>query len=282
MADKTKISYLDATWSPVTGCQGTGCKANCWARDMVKRFPALHGYICYDEYLCSYSPVPFSKVQFHPDRIPKPLHWKKSRKIGVCLLGDLFDDRVLFDWIHMVWDMMKQCPQHKFFVLTKQVENLSKHVGMVYSLQRMGACMGFWSHVYLGASITDQEDVGRMIPELLKVPGKHWVSVEPLLGPVSLRWLSAWPENAPTTAMNPYRGGATNHLDGLRRLDWVVIGAESGTKRRPCKIEWIDRLVHQCHAAGIPVFVKQLNINGKVSKNPEEWPEHLRVREFPK
>jgi len=46
--------------------------------------------------------------------------------------------------------------------------------------------------------------------------------------------------------------------------------------------EWVRDLVQQCKGAGVACFVKQLNINGKVSKNPEEWPDDLRVREYPR
>ena len=61
----------------------------------------------------------------------------------------------------------------------------------------------------------------------------------------------------------------------------MIIGCESGPKRRPCKIEWVRDLVRQCDAAGVKVFVKQLDIDGKVNKNPEEWPEDLRRQEYP-
>lgn len=68
----------------------------------------------------------------------------------------------------------------------------------------------------------------------------------------------------------------------LRKLDWVIIGCESGTKRRPCKLEWVRDLIEQCDSAGVLVFVKQLDLKGKVSKNPAEWPEWARRREMPK
>ena len=64
-------------------------------------------------------------------------------------------------------------------------------------------------------------------------------------------------------------------------LDWVIIGCESGPNRRPMKLEWALDLMRQCRAATVPVFVKQLNINGRVSKDPNEWPKELRVREYP-
>jgi hypothetical protein len=61
-------------------------------------------------------------------------------------------------------------------------------------------------------------------------------------------------------------------LDEL--LDWIIVGCESGPKRRPCKYEWIDSIVGQCEAANVPCFVKQINNQqGKLVKMPEEYPQ---------
>ena len=64
-------------------------------------------------------------------------------------------------------------------------------------------------------------------------------------------------------------------------IDQLIIGCESGPKQRPCEIEWIRDAVRQCKEAGVACFVKQVPINGKCSKKPEEWPEDLRVQEYP-
>ena len=64
-------------------------------------------------------------------------------------------------------------------------------------------------------------------------------------------------------------------------LDWVIIGCESGPSRRPMDLEWAVDLVDQCQKNKVPVFVKQLSIDGQVSHDPAEWPEELRVREYP-
>ena len=111
------------------------------------------------------------------------------------------------------------------------------------------------------------------MPLLLRTPAAlRFASVEPMLGPVDLRpWLS----------------------DG-RRLDWVIVGGESGPGARPCKLSWIREIVDQCARAGVPVFVKQLGrrawhddkpLDLKDSKggDPAEWPldDVDQLRQFP-
>jgi len=72
----------------------------------------------------------------------------------------------------------------------------------------------------------------------------------------------------------------------LPPIDLVICGGESGPGARPMNEEWTRDLVRQCRAAGVPVFVKQIHratpSGGlRVSKDMNEWPEDLRVREFP-
>lgn len=64
-------------------------------------------------------------------------------------------------------------------------------------------------------------------------------------------------------------------------LNWVIIGCESGPRRRPCNLEWVKSVVDQCDAAQVPVFVKQLDLGGKVSHDMSEWPEWARRQEWP-
>ena len=127
--------------------------------------------------------------------------------------------------------------------------------------------------VWLGVSVEDQRRADERMPLLLRTPAAlRFASVEPMLGPVDLRpWLS----------------------DG-RRLDWVIVGGESGPGARPCKLSWIREIVDQCARAGVPVFVKQLGrrawhddkpLDLKDSKggDPAEWPldDVDQLRQFP-
>ena len=118
---------------------------------------------------------------------------------------------------------------------------------------------------YFGFTAENQEWYDRRFTEFRKVPTrfKGWLSAEPLLGPIDLGLDHVYPPDAA-----PFQ--------------WIVVGCESGPKRRPCKIEWVESIVEQCRAAGVPVFVKQICLpNGKFTNKIEEFPKHLQIRQVP-
>jgi hypothetical protein len=102
-------------------------------------------------------------------------------------------------------------------------------------------------NVWLGTSCGHQAAADEMIPHLLKCPAKvRFLSCEPLHGFIDL-----------ATAIGC---GDRHEFDSaeFRRLHWVIVGGESGTKARPCDVAWIRSIVGQCKAVGVPCFVKQL------------------------
>jgi protein gp37 len=187
-------------------------------------------------------------------------------------------------------------------------------------------------NVWLGVSAEDQKRADERIPLLLQAPAAvRFISAEPLLGPVDLtRFIggsdTAVDDLAPEDA-HCVRCGCWWDEDSTEhecpagfgpRPDWVIVGGESGADARPCAEEWIARVVDQCRAAGVPVFVKQLGayvvseartatpdhlsdptspkllrapngecwawragLRDRKGGDPSEWPEDLRVREFP-
>ncbi len=114
MADNTRIEWTDATWNPVTGCTkvSPGCD-HCYAERVTERF---HG------------PGSFATVVMHPDRLGMPLRWRKPRRIFVNSMSDLFHDDVPDGFIAQVWNVMAQCPQHTFQILTKRHARLRSWV----------------------------------------------------------------------------------------------------------------------------------------------------------
>ena len=284
MSDKTGIQWTDATWNPISGCSkvSPGCK-NCYAeRDWARlsRNPKLKNYFG----------RPFTEVRCHPERLEQPLRWKKPRKIFVNSMSDLFHEDVPFEFIHSVFTMMDRSRLHTFQVLTKRPERMNAYISSMKYEHLCGGRLGValpLRNVWLGVSIENQETADERIPILLDTPAAvRFLSLEPLLEPVNLEW--EW-FNKTIADYDPV-------------IDWVIVGGESGPNARPCNIEWIRSIIAQCRAAGVPVFVKQLgavpcqfNEGGprkqipRVFRNrldrhggdPAEWPEDLRIREFP-
>lgn len=65
-------------------------------------------------------------------------------------------------------------------------------------------------------------------------------------------------------------------------LHWVICGGESGPKARPMQLDWVRSLRDQCQAAGVALWVKQIEVDGRVTHDPADWPEDLRVQQFPR
>lgn len=122
---------------------------------------------------------------------------------------------------------------------------------------------------WLGITAENQKAADERIPILLQIPAAvRFVILEPLLSPVDLKLVDDY---------DPIGGLRTN----ADMLDWVIAGCESGPKRRPAKLKWLRDIRDQCQEAGVPLFIKQIEVSGKVSHNMNEWPEDLRIRQFP-
>lgn len=95
-------------WNPVTGCTpaGSGC-AHCYAASMARSF---------------WKGRKFSEVRCHPERLDLPRYWKKPRMVFVNSMSDLFHEAVPESFILQVMNVVQQCPQHTFVVLTKRPE----------------------------------------------------------------------------------------------------------------------------------------------------------------
>ena len=160
-------------------------------------------------------------------------------------------------------------------------------------------------NVWVGMSVEDQPRAEERIDLLAQVPAAvRYLSIEPLLGPVRLRrWLVQTAcDNCSLGVMDAdnahLRGACTCSCHPRPPFDWVIIGGESGPGARPCDLAWIRSIVVECKAAGVPVFVKQLGARpvatygedwggmktlpkDRKGGDPEEWPEGLRIREWP-
>ena len=83
----TKIEWTEKTWNPVTGCTkvSEACQ-NCYAAVMANRLSGMPG--SREKYKARF------KLTLHPEVLGEPYHWKKSRMVFVCSMGDLFHEDV--------------------------------------------------------------------------------------------------------------------------------------------------------------------------------------------
>ena len=179
-----------------------------------------------------------------------PKRLKMPPKSGVVFVGnmtDIFGDWndacTLFDWFHSL------STDAENLVLTKRAHRLPPHSSM--------------KHIHVGITAENQARYDERIARFVCFwqAGIPWLSAEPLLGPIDMGLCYFAPDELP--------------------FGWVVVGAESGPNRRPCKLAWVRLIVGQCRDYGIPVFVKQLNIGGALVKDIEKFPEDLQIRQVP-
>jgi protein gp37 len=222
-------------------------------------------------------------------------------------LADVFDNEVPWEWRMDLFDLIRTTPNLDWLLLTKRIGNMPGMVEQAVrdaNVYQRGAELFAWlrawcgrappANVWLGATVVNQEEADRDIPKLLATPAAvRFLSMEPLLGPVALDCL----RGAPDWPRDVLRGTSTSKdgqpVPGTGAVDWVIVGGESGPKARPMVLGWAKEIVRQCQAAGVPVMVKQLGakptnregvphpITDRKGGNMADWPEVLRVREFP-
>ena len=189
---------------------------------------------------------------------------KTPPRKGVVFVGNMTD--MWGEWAtgtpfylgEAVGAAMREGAKLTFLWLTKRAGRMA---AMLDALPLPHISRDMLSPQYFGFTAENQEWFAKRGMEVLKNFPKWanlWVSMEPLLGPIE----------APITGLSPLP-------------KWVVVGCESGPHRRPCKVEWVERIVEQCRSAGVPVFVKQLDLGGKCVTDIERFPEHLRIRQVP-
>jgi protein gp37 len=239
----TKISWTQETWNPVTGCTpiSPGCQ-NCYARRMARR---LRGRFGYDRR------NPF-KITSHEQDYERPFKWRKPRMIFVCSMGDLFHKDVPVGCQLGVYETITDdlAEHHTFQILTKRPQIMADF--------HQDEVVGPLPNLWLGVSCENQEWGDKRIPILLQIPAAvRFVSIEPCLGPIDLRTITR------TAGWIDVLNGTSQYVSsGEPRIDWIIIGCESGPGRRECKLEWIVDIVSQCHTAGVPVFVKAVTGKG--------------------
>lgn len=235
MAKETKIEWATATWNPWIGC--------------TKVSPACDN--CYGERWAKRCGRDFSKVTRAADAtFYAPLKWKEPQRIFVCSLSDFFHANVPMGWFQEAITVMKTCPEHTFMLLTKRPENIVNRL--------LASNLSLPANIWLGVTVENQEQAYNRIPELLKMPAAvHFVSCEPLLGPVDLAPYLFDPSLGHFGCIiDPNQPGGAKYYQPPG-ISWVICGGESGPHARPMHPDWARSLRDQCAATHVPFMFKQ-------------------------
>ena len=201
-----------------------------------------------------------------------PLRWNaEAERLGVryrvfcASLADVFDNEVPPLWRQDLFELIGRTPHLDWLLLTKRIGNAKTMMADALSAWPGANRAGMiWQlpNVWLGATICNQAEAGRDIPKLLATPARvRFLSIEPLLGPIDLRpWLDRCDRGS-----RPGPGGVGGVMcaecggngHGCTRLDWVIVGGESGTHARPMHPDWVRSLRHQCERAEVAFLFKQ-------------------------
>jgi protein gp37 len=255
MATKSSIQWTDATWNIARGCTkvDADCKYCYMYRDSMNN--------------TRYDPIQIIKTK---TVFNLPLKLKEPSKIFTCSLTDFFHPDC-DSFRNEAWEIIRKCPQHTFQILTKRPERINDNLPEYWD-EIVG-------RVWLGTSIGSQSSIQRLNELISPIrPGIKFLSLEPLHGPIDLPLMDFVD-----------MGHRVKDL-----IDWVIVGGESGNENgkyryRPCELEWIKNIVFKCTSYGVPVFVKQLGthlskqlgLKDRHGGDIEEFPEDLKIRQFP-
>lgn len=290
----TAIEWTDRTWNPTTGCDriSAGCD-NCYALTLAKRLKGM-GSAKYQRDGNPRTSGPGFGLSVHADVLSMPFTWTTPQMVFVNSMSDLFHKDVPEEFIARVWTVMANTPQHTYQILTKRHDRMRSivrriawrsatteerqrgvrgSVAYVQPDEKLNDHLGtprVLPNVWLGVSVENQKWADIRIPALLKAPAAvRFLSCEPLVGPVDLwgplvhpghrprltYWLDGRPGWGPEETTGT--GLVTQPLATGPRIDWVIVGGESGPGSRPMHPDWARTIRDQCVHSGVAFHFKQ-------------------------
>jgi protein gp37 len=263
MIDISRGRYWDRPWSLVDGCTpcSPGCD-HCWSASMAHRY---RRGVYYPDGRVDMSITNYTdtngrfdgRIKTNPDRLDIPLKRKKPTVYAVW--NDLFHEAVPLDFIDHAFLKISYAQQHTFLILTKRPGEM---LSWAQSIEARSNYAKHLDNVYFGLTVCNQQEADEKIPVFLRVPGKKFLSIEPMLGkmditkyirhicglcdkPIDRR--ECGPNFDCLTAMSP------------KRIDAVILGGETGPRARPMHADWVRSVRNQCAAAGVPFFLKHFS-----------------------
>lgn len=283
MAQNSKIEWTHHTANLWHGCTKvhTGCD-NCYAEALAKRWgndiwgndkPRKEIKSAQND-LLKYQKLAKESNEIHRVFVgsmmdifekPMPVIDSKGNTITDChcdICGGEFTTEHLRQWFFE--SIVPNSPNLMFLLLTKRPSNINKYIPESWKENPP-------QNVMFGTSPVNQETAEKLIPQLLNVNGKRFLSIEPQLGEIKI---SDWLYPKEFIGMEVTNAEETESSTLKNGIDWVIQGGESGHHKRPFNLDWVYSMKQQCKDAGVPYFFKQID---KIKPIPED----LMIREFP-
>lgn len=262
MSANSKIEWTDHTFNPWVGCTkvSPACD-NCYAE---RSTPARTLGVVWGP------TAPRHRTS--PGNWAMPLRWNaqheaffnqhgRRQRVFCASLADVFDNAVDPQWRVDLLQLIANTPNLEWLLLTKRIGNA--HQMLDDALAALSHGITFWDdipwpNVWIGATVVNQAEFYRDVPKLMAVPAaKHFLSIEPILGPIDLGFDIPW------------------QFDLGKYPDWVIVGGESGPNARPMHPDWARSLRDQCQVAGVPFFFKQWGEWLPISQTDGNWTDRL-------
>lgn len=243
---KSKIEWTEQTWNPSVGCNkvSAGCK-NCYAEVMAMRLQAMKtkGYENGFEF------------KIIPERLSQPFNVKKPTRFFVNSMSDLFHEKMPYEYLDEIFEVIRKTPQHTYQILTKREQNMAEYLKTKVLPE----------NVWLGITVENKASVNRI---------KYLQNIE-----ATIRFLSVEPLLEDLGKLN------------LEDIHWVIVGGESGNRARPMLSEWAINIKEECEKQDVAFFFKQWGtwgsdgvkrskkVNGRIlaGKVWDKYPKHQLV-----
>lgn len=276
-----------------------GCR-NCWAEIMNMRFG---NKLPFDG--------THLEFELNEKALYAPICDKKPHVYAMQWMGDLFHEDVPDKFRNKAYGMMALCPQHTFLALTKRPNNMATYINLqdgdrepitgcgtrkMVTLHALDICcesiannpkattghgltigennvIKVWPlpNVWHGLTVCNQQEADEKIPVFLQVPGKKFLSIEPLLGEINItpyigymahHCKCGWHDDERRLfpqGKRFYCPECGSYTDDYRAIHSVILGGETGPHARPMHPDWVRHVRDDCEMAGVPFFLKFLN-----------------------
>lgn len=296
MGQTTGIAWTRSTRNFWTGCTkvGPGCDG-CYAEAHMRRLkgtntvtgqavmwgphaPRVDNVAGAVRLITKWNKLAAWEARERPERAvdgsdwPRPGFWP----VFINSYSDTFDNEVPARWRDTLFTLIEHSRHLTFQLVTKRAVNVPSMVPSDWMRD------GFPPNVWLLATMVNDAELDRDMPKLLQVA--------PYLKVIGI---SSEPQIEPLDSLRPW----LKEMNGIGvKKFWGIVGGESGQPDHPARafdIDGAQRFIEDLQDYDYTPFMKQMGsrpvyangrqvegITGK-GDDPDEWPERLRVQEFP-